>query len=407
MEVGRGGLGTLNIENGAAATGTFTSIGVFAGGDGAATVTGPGSTLNSNGALNVGYQSGHGTLLVEAGASVVTGSSANIGSVNSNSNGIATIRGAGSKLMTTGINVGAGGTGTLSLEDGAIATSFLAAIGADATSDGTATVTGANSKWTNSNNDMEIGVAGIGRLTVANGGAVQAPNIVIGAQGSVHGNGTLIGIVRNSGLVAPGASTGSLRVTGSYLQTATGAMQLELAGNAPGTTYDQLLASHGLMLNGSLQVSLVGPFMPAAGTTFNLFDGTFFPGTFSTVQLPTLAAGLMWNASRLYTTGELRVTLQGDYNANGKVDAPDYTIWRNTLGQSGVGLPADGNGDHMITRLDFDVWKLHFGEPPGSGASAQVPEPGSLSLLLVAGVLAMFVTGRRAREWPQRPAQLS
>ena len=29
------------------------------------------------------------------------------------------------------------------------------------------------------------------------------------------------------------------------------------------------------------------------------------------------------------------VTLAGDYNRNGVVDAADYTVWRNTLGQIG------------------------------------------------------------------------
>ena len=36
-------------------------------------------------------------------------------------------------------------------------------------------------------------------------------------------------------------------------------------------------------------------------------------------------------------------TLTGDYNGNGVVDAADYTIWRDTLGQMGADLPADGD----------------------------------------------------------------
>jgi hypothetical protein len=64
-----------------------------------------------------------------------------------------------------------------------------------------------------------------------------------------------------------------------------------------------------------------------------------------------------------------------DYNEDGRVNAADYTTWRNTKGQTG-GVPfagADGDGDGDITQLDYDLWKSHFGEgliitPPGSGA---------------------------------------
>ena len=54
----------------------------------------------------------------------------------------------------------------------------------------------------------------------------------------------------------------------------------------------------------------------------------------------------------------------GDYNRNGFVDAADYTVWRNTLGQTAL-VPftgADGNGDGNVTGADFLVWKSHFGQ---------------------------------------------
>jgi hypothetical protein len=78
------------------------------------------------------------------------------------------------------------------------------------------------------------------------------------------------------------------------------------------------------------------------------------------------------------------VFLLGDYNRNGKVDSPDYTVWRNMLGDEGDDLLADGNGDHKIDRLDFNIWKSHYGQPFGSGSGAKIPEPATVMLLITA-----------------------
>jgi 3-phytase len=54
--------------------------------------------------------------------------------------------------------------------------------------------------------------------------------------------------------------------------------------------------------------------------------------------------------------------LPGDYNLNGRVDAADYTLWRDTMGstvQTFAG--ADGNGNGRIDADDYDVWKTNFG----------------------------------------------
>src|SRR3990172_10256616 len=65
------------------------------------------------------------------------------------------------------------------------------------------------------------------------------------------------------------------------------------------------------------------------------------------------------------------------------------------MGAWGGRLPADGNGDGMITQLDYDEWKANFGAvSPGIGSgsifsqSANVPEPTSTALGLLA--LASF-----------------
>ncbi len=82
--------------------------------------------------------------------------------------------------------------------------------------------------------------------------------------------------------------------------------------------------------------------------------------------------------------------LAGDYNRDGKVDAADYTVWRNALGQTGINLAADGNGDQKVDTLDYLFWKTNY-QAAGSAAAvtfATSPVPAPAS-----GVLAMLAGG--------------
>jgi hypothetical protein len=58
-----------------------------------------------------------------------------------------------------------------------------------------------------------------------------------------------------------------------------------------------------------------------------------------------------------------------DYNGDGVVDAADYAVRRDTLGQTGIGLAAVGDGNDIVDVGDYDNWKNHFGHTAG-GAGA-------------------------------------
>jgi hypothetical protein len=64
----------------------------------------------------------------------------------------------------------------------------------------------------------------------------------------------------------------------------------------------------------------------------------------------------------------------GDFDFSGAVDAADYVMWRKGL-------------NTVFTPGDYDIWRAHFGQPAGTGASeslASVPEPAAYLLLTIA-----------------------
>jgi hypothetical protein len=70
------------------------------------------------------------------------------------------------------------------------------------------------------------------------------------------------------------------------------------------------------------------------------------------------------------------LSLAGDYNQNGNVDAADYLVWKQQYGATGANA-ADGNGDGIVDAVDYTVWRNSA--PPGSLGgdvlSLAVPEP--------------------------------
>ena len=147
---------------------------------------------------------------------------------------------------------------------------------------------------------------------------------------------------------------------------------------------------------GALQLTLINGFNPGVGNSFDILDWGTINGTFSSLLLPSLGAGLSWDTSQLYSTGAVSVVstaLPGDYNRNGIVDAADYTLWRDTLGST-TNLAADGNGNGQVDQADFNIWKNNFGNHAGSGAGAEpVPEPPTVLLLALA--IGLMETSRR------------
>lgn len=81
------------------------------------------------------------------------------------------------------------------------------------------------------------------------------------------------------------------------------------------------------------------------------------------------------------------VPLPGDYNQDGAVDVADYTVWRDTLGQTGGNFAADGDNDGDVDFADYTVWRANVGADAASQATA-TPAPSAMAM--VASAFAWF-----------------
>ncbi len=84
----------------------------------------------------------------------------------------------------------------------------------------------------------------------------------------------------------------------------------------------------------------------------------------------------------------LRDLPAGDYNRDGRVDAADYTVWRDTFGST-TDLRADGSSGRgsagRIDQSDYGVWSINYGADYATATtSTTIPEPTAFSLTAIA-----------------------
>ena len=105
--------------------------------------------------------------------------------------------------------------------------------------------------------------------------------------------------------------------------------------------------------------------------------------------------------TKLLTTLGAPNYITGDFNGDGIVDAADYTVWRDSVGEVGTEFAhpaADANHDFMVDQADYEIWRANYGapygvNPPGVAQPAAAPEP--TAIWLSAGCLSAGFTRRR------------
>jgi T5SS/PEP-CTERM-associated repeat protein len=257
--IGVSGSGTLLVTGGGDVSNTGVSyVGYSTGGTGEVTVSGSGSAWNST-TLYVGMSS-TGSLLVTAEGEA--SDSTCVIAVNSNSNGSVTISGAGSIWENGEIDVAELGVGTLLVTNGgAVAVSSGGSdIASEPGSDGTVTITGSGSTWTNAS-PLYIGTVGLGLLQISEGGAVSD---TVGYLGYYGGSGSAV--VSGSGSTWTNTGSLSIGVDGS------GGLQVT-GGGVVSNTIGDIAQNQGS--NGSVTVSGSG----STWTNSNLYVGDSGAGT--------------------------------------------------------------------------------------------------------------------------------
>ncbi len=185
----------------------------------------------------------------------------------------------------------------------------------------------------------------------------------------------------------------TLNIAGDFSLSNSASLEIDIFGAAN----NDLLSVTGLAtLAGEIDISLVNAFAPLAGQTFTILSaaGGIVDAGLSLVGDGNFSFSIVNGTDLVLSLGNL-----GDYNGDGLVDAADYTVWRDTLGATGVGLAADGDGDGTVNAADYTLWRSNFGNnynaaSLGGVGSGAVPEPTSLALVVLGALAAGMIVRR-------------
>jgi hypothetical protein len=237
----------------------------------------------------------------------------------------------------------------------------------------------------------------------------------VGANIQGMGDGGIgVGVYDNTGLFSGDASNGGLIFHPTFdasvdISTVTtgipagytifNAVGVGTYNTTTNTFYVGALATNGATTKLLLLTSSMGQFDANPGTTQSDLDvlSANLGGNPDTYDLT--GDGVVDNSDRLMLIEGIRATRPGDANFNRVVDTVDFNVLAASFGQNGLGY-ASGNFDNVgpVDTVDFNLLAANFGfdnaeTVAGAAAGSAVPEPASLGLLALGGLLAM----RRSR----------
>ncbi|EGT3575417.1 autotransporter outer membrane beta-barrel domain-containing protein [Citrobacter amalonaticus] len=366
LNIGYGGTGVINIEEGGALNAGMTTIGSFDAGVGTVSVSGQNSTM-STGALRVGDY-GSGTLnitdsaVVHSSADSMLGRSpAGYGRVNISNGGEWRI--ADASNVTKKLNVGHSSTGILDIQSGGKVVASAVSLAANG-GEGTVNINGAGSRLDTTS--VTVGAVGDGTLTLSNSGALNLNGKLFIAQ-NASGTGVVnIGAAEGQAAAGAGVISGA---TGVTFGSGTGSLVLNHTTNDPSTAGGYQLA---------MPITGQGSIVHLAGHTVLTGDNTYSGKTL--INGGTLTSALQSNDNRT-GLGSSEVTMgnNGTLEIVGATDASTHDFaFSNVL--NGTGLlsvnlnagddvfsfaPGTGDNFHGVVELRNSTFALS-----GDNASA-------------------------------------
>lgn len=270
-------------------------------------------TVNTGGTLKFSAYHAHPNNVTLAGGAITTSGSGKYNGDDFQLDGTLTVNGSAASTITL----------TNGFSTKIAPTITVADVTGDASAD--LTISGAGSIHNPDSGTTSFTKAGAGTLVLANSntytgattvsagtlrvnGAITTSAVTVQSSATLDGTGTLGGAVavQSGATLAPGTDgIGTLTVNNTLGLAGTTAMDVSKSGAT--LTADLVTGVTTLTYGGTLVVTSVGPDALAAGNSFQLFSATTYAGTFSTLTLPTLAGGLVWDTSRLAIDGTISV----------------------------------------------------------------------------------------------------
>ncbi|MBX3578356.1 MAG: autotransporter domain-containing protein [Rhizobiaceae bacterium] len=271
-------------------------------------------------------------------------------------------------IISDDLYVGDHGTGTLTISSGGLVSSDNAFLGEEAGSDGTVTVTGANSILSTSQR-LQVGVGGTGTLNLLAGGVASSGlGTVVGNEAGSLGTANVIGAGSNlevlGNLIVGSIGTGTLNISagggsrvfgfGYIGSNSTGALNITGAGSTwvgSGRLYV------GFFGDGTMNVS-------AGAVVTNTTDGRIGEAAGFTGEVNVTGAGSRWTSGGTLVVGEL-----GNGNltiSNGATVGAAAAILANQSGSTGTLNIGAGAGKTAVAAGTLNTPTLTFGAGTGT-----------------------------------------
>jgi fibronectin-binding autotransporter adhesin len=220
--------------------------------------------------------------------------------------------------------------------------------------------------------------------------------------GTLFGNGTITGNVLMAGTIYPGDAlntAGKLSIVGNYSQTGAGIFNLSLGGLGAGTQFSLLAVTGSATVNGTLNVGLINGFFPTVGDTFTFLTASGGrSGMFSTVNGLNIGGGEELEV--VYNPNNVEIeTIMLAPTTDSWLGGTD--VWSNAVKWS-LGTVPGANNDVVIYSGGFDTVTMNFGSSTinslqlggiANGTTSELTDGGNAENLTILNGFTVGATG--------------